>query len=190
MQLPVGASGFGIRDLLTLGPLFRTHDILSSTTPRSFASPYPWLECSTALQAGLSTIGLFNFSLPPARYSPACIIGLRRAALPLLDARMYGGVESPALREKLDLLLGVLKVAGEMWPVAKSIGNEVSDVLRDLNVANHRHMMPQFDPNFHAFINDMASSRSVGEADTYAFPMPRAAEEMFPWTAGLTGSGT
>ncbi|KZL69656.1 C6 transcription factor [Colletotrichum tofieldiae] len=187
MQLPLGASRFGIRDLLTLGPLFKARDSSSATTPRSFKSPHPWLECSTALQAGLSTIGLFNFSLPPARYSPACIIGLQQAALPLLDARMYGGAESPALREKLDLLFGVLKVAGEMWPVARKIGNEVSDVLRDVNNTYHRNIMSGFDPSLDAFITGMASSGSIPGPNMYSFPDPRAAEEAFHWDSGITG---
>lgn len=188
MQMPVGALGMGMRDLLSLGPLFKTRGASSLRSQRSFAAPYEWLECSTALQAGLSTIGLFNFSLPPARYSPACIIGLRRAALPLLDAMMYGSVESPALREKLELLLSVLKVAGEMWPMAKSIGIEISDVLREADATNNRTMMPHFDPNLDAFINGMASSGNMEDPHVFSFPEPRTADEILQWTAGLTGT--
>ncbi|OLN82921.1 hypothetical protein CCHL11_08399 [Colletotrichum chlorophyti] len=188
MQLPVGVSAFGIRDLLTLGPLFKTRDSKPSRTQRSSAAPYQWLECSTALQAGLSIIGLFNFSLPPARYSPACIMGLQRAALPLLDARMYGGAKSPALREKFDLLLGVLKVAGEIWPIARNVGTEVSDVLRDLNVANHRSMVPrQFETNLDELLSGISSSKSVENPDTFVFPEHRTTEEMFQWSNGLNG---
>ncbi|KAL0935273.1 C6 transcription factor [Colletotrichum truncatum] len=188
MQLPVETLGLGIRDLLTLGPVFKTRETSSSQTRQSFAAPNQWLECSTALQAGLSTIGLFNFSLPPARYSPACIIGLQRAALPLLDAKMYGAVESPALREKLDLLLGVLKVAGEMWPVAKNIGNEVSDVLRDVDVAHNRNMMSHFDPALDVFINDMASSGNVENPDMFAFPEMRTVDDILHWPTGMAGT--
>ncbi|KAF6841882.1 C6 transcription factor [Colletotrichum musicola] len=188
MQLPVGALGLGIRDLLSLGPLFKTRGASSSPSQRSFAAPYEWQEGSTALQAGLSTIGLFNFSLPPVRYSPACIIGLWRAALPLLDARMYGAAESPALREKLELLLSVLKVAGEMWPIAKSIGIEVSDVLREVDATNNRNMVTNFDPNLDAFINGMSSSGNMGDPHIFSFPEPRSADEILQWTAGLTGT--
>lgn len=190
MQLPLGASGFSIRDLLTLGPLFKARDSSSRGTPRPFASPHSWLECSTALQAGLSTIGLFNFSLPPARYSPVCIIGLQRAALPLLDARMYGGAESPALREKLDLLLGVLKVAGEMWPVARNIGNEVSDALRNVNNTHHGSVMHGFDPELDAFITGMTSSGNAQDPAMFSFPDPKTAEEMFHWGSGVAGLET
>ncbi|KAK1690305.1 hypothetical protein BDP55DRAFT_344820 [Colletotrichum godetiae] len=189
MQLPMEASGFGIRDLLTLGPLFKPRDMTLPRMPRCSSSPYPWLECSTALQAGLSTIGLFNFSLPPARYSPACIIGLRRAALALLDARMYGGSDSPALREKLDLLLGVLKVAGEMWPIARSIGNEVSDVLRELNATSNRDNITQLDSCMDAFITDMSTSRVAPDSGMFPFPEPRTVEEMFNWSAGIMNMG-
>ncbi|KXH54033.1 importin-beta domain-containing protein [Colletotrichum salicis] len=170
MQLPMEASGFGMRDLLTLGPLFKPRDMTFPRMPRCSSSPYPWLECSTALQAGLSTIGLFNFSLPPSRYSPACIIGLRRAALALLDARMYGGSDSPALREKLDLLLGVLKVAGEMWPIARSIGNELDSCMD-------------------AFITDMSTSGVAPDSGMFPFPEPRTVEDMFNWSAGIMNMG-
>ncbi|KAK1984617.1 hypothetical protein LZ30DRAFT_585797 [Colletotrichum cereale] len=187
MQLPLGASGFSTRDLLTLGPLFKTSDSSTGDIPRSFTSTHPWLECSTALQAGLSTIGLFNFSLPPARYSPACIIGLQRAALPLLDARMYGGAESSALREKLNLLLGVLKVAGEMWPVARNIGNEVSEVLRDVNGTYHCNIAFGADPSLDAFVTGMASSGSVQDPSMFPFLDPRTAEDMFHWSSGVRG---
>ncbi|GKT43205.1 uncharacterized protein ColSpa_03386 [Colletotrichum spaethianum] len=190
MQVPLGASGFGIRDLLALGPLFKTGESSLATTPRSFNTSHPWLKCSTALQAGLSTIGLFKFSLPPARYSPACIIGLQRAALPLLNARIYGGAESPALREKLDLLLGVLKVASEMWPVARNIGHEVSDVLRHVNTTYHRNTIPEYDPSLDAFIQDMASSGNIHNPDMFPFPDPRTTEEMFHWNIGIAGLET
>ncbi|OHE93706.1 hypothetical protein CORC01_11023 [Colletotrichum orchidophilum] len=189
MQLPMEASGFGIRDLLTLGPLFKSRDMAFPRMPRCSGSSYPWLECSIALQAGLSTIGLFNFSLPPARYSPACIIGLRRAALALLDARMYGGSDSPALREKLDLLLSVLKVAGEMWPVARNIGNEVSDVLRDLNVTGNRDNINQLDSCMDAFIADMTTSGVAPDSGMFPFPEPRTVEGMFNWSAGHVNVG-
>ncbi|KAI8161113.1 hypothetical protein KHU50_008400 [Colletotrichum sp. SAR 10_65] len=76
---------------------------------------------------------------------------------------MYGAVQSPALREKLDLLLSVLKVAGEMWPIAKNIGNEVNDLLRDMDATSHRNMVPHFDPCLDAFINDMTSSGNAEE---------------------------
>ncbi|KAF5518695.1 hypothetical protein CGCA056_v009608 [Colletotrichum aenigma] len=188
LQLPLGALDLGIRDLLSLGPLFKTRESPPSRNPVSHTAPYQWLECSTALQAGLSTIGLFNFSLPPAKYSPACIIGLRGAALPLLDAKMYGAVQSPALREKLDLLLGVLKVAGEMWPIAKNIGNEVNDLLRDMDATSHRNMVPHFDPCLDAFINDMTSSGNAEEPSMFAFSEPRTADEMLHWSTGLTGT--
>ncbi|EFQ25480.1 hypothetical protein CGRA01v4_02521 [Colletotrichum graminicola] len=187
MQLPLGASGFSTRDLLTLGPLFKASNSSTANTQRSYTSTNPWLECSTALQAGLSTIGLFNFSLPPARYSPACIIGLQRAALPLLDARMYGGAESPALREKLNLLIGVLKIAGEMWPVARNIGNEVIEVLRDVNSRPHRNTTFGPNPTIDAFITDMASSGSVQGPMMFSFSDSRTSEEMFHWNSGITG---
>lgn len=101
---------------------------------------------------------------------------------------MYGAVQSPALREKLDLLLGVLKVAGEMWPIAKNIGNEVNDLLRDMDATSHRNMVPHFDPCLDAFINDMTSSGNAEEPSMFAFSEPRTADEMLHWSTGLTGT--
>ncbi|OBR10102.1 C6 transcription factor [Colletotrichum higginsianum IMI 349063] len=185
MQLPLGASEFGIQDILTLGPLFGNRDLLPPMIPRSLASPYPWFECSTALQAGITTISLFNFSFPPARYSPACIMGLQRASLPLLNARVYGKTGSPVLQEKLDLLLGVLKVAGDVWPVARNIGSEMSDVLRDANTTYQRNVVSGFSSSLGAFVTGMASSGSVQHPDMFPFSDPRTAEELFRWSPGF-----
>ncbi|TDZ66089.1 hypothetical protein CTRI78_v003253 [Colletotrichum trifolii] len=186
MQLPTGALGLEIRDLLALGPLFKSRETSPSLTPRS-----NWLTCSTALQAGLSIVGLFNFSLPPARYSPALIIGLRRAAIPLLEAGIYGASESSALREKLDLLLGVLKVAGDRWPLARDIGTEVGEVMRDTNTSDYflgSTATSHFDNTLDAFINDTSTGRRTEDYDAFVFPESKAVDHILQWTTGITGT--
>src|SRR5687768_16280803 len=108
MQLPAAGVPFDMAILLAVGALFKSHEALGAE-PITLPAKSAWFRCSTALQAALSLVGLFNSAWPPARLSPLGLVALRRAAEALLDGRIYGGPSSPAHHEKLELLLRVLR---------------------------------------------------------------------------------
>jgi hypothetical protein len=167
----------GLRDKLVNGSPFR-----QGGAPKSNARP--WFGSSTALQASLSLIGLFTFALPPAKFSPACILGLERSALPVLDACIYGDYQSPVLREKLDLLIGVCKIMAEIWPIAKTVAEEVNSVTKDLvPAAVPATTMPAVpEIGWDAFINGILPPNLTDSTNFY-FPQPRTAEDLNQWSS-------
>jgi hypothetical protein len=131
-------------------------------------------------------MGLFNFALPPAKFSPSCILGLERAGLVLLDACIYGG-DTPALREKLNLLMGVFKVVGEQWPLAKSIANEMNGIIKDF-VSTVPPVPPgppaAPDEAWDAFINSVEPNFAA-DSGGFFFPQPRTVQDMNEWFSGF-----
>ncbi|KAF7536689.1 hypothetical protein G7Z17_g13005 [Cylindrodendrum hubeiense] len=128
IQLHLHGAGvqFRVPDLVRNGPIFQPSSLFpSSVTTKS----HPWMYGSTALQGSLALVGLFKSHLPPEKFSPSCTLGLERAAMPLLDAYLYGGIKTPTLRDKIMLLANVLRKAGEFWPIAKAVSEDIIEAL-------------------------------------------------------------
>ncbi|KAL2675330.1 hypothetical protein Neosp_011514 [[Neocosmospora] mangrovei] len=89
----------------------------------------PRLPGSAAVQASLHLVSLFNLHLPPENFSPSCILGLERAALPLFDALLYGQGQS-VYKVKISLLVSVLRNAGKFWPRSKAVSEEIEEAMR------------------------------------------------------------
>ncbi|KAF4975863.1 hypothetical protein FZEAL_7404 [Fusarium zealandicum] len=108
-------------------PVFCTSVLLPpNVTARNIAR----LPGSMALQASLELVALFKFRLPPEKFSPSCIMGLERAALPLVDAYLHGG-RLRLLEDKISLLVSVLGKSGKFWPKSKSVSKEIDKVMKE-----------------------------------------------------------
>ncbi|KAJ3517393.1 hypothetical protein NM208_g14710 [Fusarium decemcellulare] len=144
------------------------------------------LPGSKAVQAALHLVTLFNSHLPPAKLSPSCILGLERAALPLVDALLYRG-GPPIYQVKISILTNVLKNAGEFWPRSKAVFEEIDEVMRTVreNTENSRQSTAM------ATMTDMFGSPSTYEDDDFnqfMSPSFSATGQIDPWTGMLPRS--
>ncbi|RTE70390.1 hypothetical protein BHE90_015215 [Fusarium euwallaceae] len=128
----------------------------------------PRLPGSAAVQASLHLVSLFNLHLPPEKFSPSCILGLERAALPLFDALLYGQGR-PVYKVKIELLVSVLRNAGKFWSRSKAVSEELEEAMKeaaDTIEAAEQSQEMQMTP-------DMLDSPSMDEEDPFTeFPPP------------------
>ncbi|KAI9171650.1 hypothetical protein HJFPF1_01136 [Paramyrothecium foliicola] len=173
IRLQVLLRGVGLEvplsSLPTMGPIFSTQNAPTS----AFHPASSWAPGSVAVQASLSLVGLFKFALPPSKLSPTCIYGLAHVAMPLLDACLFGGANSPMLREQILLLANVMAKSGEYWPVTKHISDEIISVL---SVASS----PREHSAWDAMIDEIVP-RDMDQQDIFIFPPPKTAVELSAW---------
>lgn len=153
----------------------------------------PRLPGSAAVQASLHLVSLFNLHLPPEKFSPSCILGLERAALPLFDALLYGQGR-PVYKVKIELLVSVLRNAGKFWSRSKAVSEELEEAMAEaaetIETAEQSQEM-QMTP-------DMLDSPSMDEEDPFTEfepPVFTTMDQMDAWAqirsqAGLTETTT
>lgn len=183
IQLHLHGAGvhFRVPDLVRDGPIFWPSSLLpSSVTTKS----HPWLYGSTALQGSLALVGLFKFHLPPEKFSPSCTLGLERAAMPLLDAYLYGGIRTPLLRDKIMLLANVLGKAGEFWPIAKAVSE---DIIRALDGATDSGEQEGGEHDGWERIIDRLVPPRLDEEEVFNFVPPMTTGQMNEWTGQMLG---
>jgi hypothetical protein len=72
--------------------------------------------------------------------SPIFLPGLLRVALAYLDACVFLGLDKPVFREKLNMLLHIMKVHGETWAVSQSIAEQVREVATEYGLLPPDHI--------------------------------------------------
>jgi hypothetical protein len=169
---------FQLSNLPNTGPIFSSQNMPSS----AFSSSRSWMPGPVAVQASLSLVGIFKFALPPSKLSPACIYGLGHAAMPLLDAALFGGANSPMLQEQILLLANVMTKSGEYWPVTKPISDEILAVL---SLARTSGGPSAWDALIHEILPPQSEQQ-----DVFLFPAPKTAFEMNEWVAQRGAAGT
>ena len=183
IQLHLHGAGVQFRapDLLTEGSIFGPSVFLP---PNLRTSSHPWLYGSTAFQASLSLVGLFKFHLPPEKFSPSCIFGIERAVLPMLDAYIYGNINTPVLKDKIVLLANVLGKAGVFWPLSKKVSDDIFRVLGSAEMKDGRSHGEQ--QGLKQVIDEFAPP-SMEQDDMYQFVQPMITGEMNAWSAQMIG---
>ncbi|EEU48113.1 uncharacterized protein NECHADRAFT_75363 [Fusarium vanettenii 77-13-4] len=149
----------------------------------------PRLPGSAAVQASLHLVSLFNLHLPPENFSPSCILGLERAALPLFDALLYGQGQ-PVYKVKISLLVSVLRNAGKFWPRSKVVSEEIEEAMRGaadiIEAAEQLQEMQEMqDMQDMQTTPDMFDSPSMDEEDPpteFAPPVFTTMGQMDSWT--------
>lgn len=176
---------FRLRDLTSTGPLFCFG---SSICGGLTGTSRPWFQGSVALQASLSLIALSSFAAPPTKFSPSCIPGLDRVVLPLLDACLFGSVDSPLLREKVMVVVNQLSKAGEFWPIARESAKDIKAVLAtSCEVREVSGGLGGWDA-MTSLIDDIVPP-GMEMDESFHFSLPRTAGEMQTWAMERVGLG-
>ncbi|KAI0015219.1 hypothetical protein F4780DRAFT_94659 [Xylariomycetidae sp. FL0641] len=114
--------GLNLREYFPLGP---------SSGPNRKAQAvksFGWNPYSPEIQAANSFCDLFRYPFPPRIMRPSLVPGILRVALTYLDACVFLGLDSPALREKLDMLVQILSAHGKIWPLSQKVADEIRAV--------------------------------------------------------------
>ena len=162
---------FQLSNLPSTGPIFSSQNLPAS----AFNPANSWMPGPVAVQASLSLVGIFKFALPPSKLSPTCIYGLGHAAMPLLDACLFGGANSPMLQEQIILLANVIAKSGEYWPVTKHVSDEILSVLSLARTTR--------EPSTWDALIDEILPQQPEQQDVFMFPAPKTAFELNEWVA-------
>lgn len=95
---------------------------------------FGWNAIPIDVQAANSVCSLFQQSFPTKNLSPLCLPGLLLVAVAYLDACVFLGLDSPTYREKLNMILHIMTVHGELWPISRKVAEEVREVAKDYSI--------------------------------------------------------
>ncbi|KAF5001570.1 hypothetical protein FGRMN_876 [Fusarium graminum] len=126
------------------------------------------IETNTSLpltvQTPLRLVSLFNSRLVPERLSPACIIELEWAAIPLVDS-LCDNQGQQNYRDKTNFLAANLRKSGEFWPRS-------SEVLEKMH--QRRQELEKLKTLQHFTTVTEALSSTMSLVDSYSWSMPSA----------------
>lgn len=120
--------GLDLRETFPLGPGHGPHRQAQNI------KPFGWNAIPIEVQAANSVCSLFRQSFPTKNISPLFMSGMLRVALAYLDACVFLGLDTPAHREKLNMLLHVITAHGKIWPISLKIAEEVREVAEDYSL--------------------------------------------------------
>lgn len=120
--------GLNLRQTFPLGPARGPHRQAHKI------KPFGWNAVPIDIQAANSICGLFRQSFPTRNLSPLCLPGLLRVALAYMDACVFLGLDTPAYREKLHMLLRIMTAHGGIWAISQNIAEEVREVAKDYSL--------------------------------------------------------
>src|SRR3569833_4316485 len=103
LRQPFSRLQVDLKEGFLIGPLQRPQ---SSVHPKLDAS---WNVCPPGLDAVTAVCQTFSLFLSPCFYNPINTVGVSRTCLALLDACVFLGCDTPAIREKLTLAFALLK---------------------------------------------------------------------------------
>ncbi|KAH7156394.1 hypothetical protein EDB81DRAFT_388975 [Dactylonectria macrodidyma] len=127
LNLIQAGAQFRIPEVVRCGPIFGRHP--SASASLAGMASHTWVYGTKALQASLAIVNLFSANLPPEKFSPTCALGIEKAAIPLLDAYLWGDAKTLVMRKKIMLLANILGTAGQFWPNAKAVSVEIIKAL-------------------------------------------------------------
>ncbi|CAJ2500297.1 Uu.00g031500.m01.CDS01 [Anthostomella pinea] len=125
LRQPADRHGLNLREYFPLGPA-QGPDRKGQAVKR-----YGWKPHSIDIQAANSFCDLFRYPFPAQKLRPVIILGTLRVALTYLDACVFLGLDSPTLREKINMLVQILTANGEIWPLAKKVADEIRTVAKE-----------------------------------------------------------
>ncbi|KAI1081941.1 hypothetical protein F5B20DRAFT_533765 [Whalleya microplaca] len=118
-------SGLNLREYFPLGP---------ATGPDRKAQMikgFGWNSHPIDIQAANGFCDLFRYPFPTRNLRPVMGPAIIRVALAYLDACVFLGLDSPVFRERINRLIQILTVHGEMWPLSRKIADEVKLVAKE-----------------------------------------------------------
>ncbi|ORY55457.1 uncharacterized protein BCR38DRAFT_124498 [Pseudomassariella vexata] len=92
---------------------------------------FGWNATPVEIQAANSLCDMFRLLIPIKNLSPVTSRGLLRPALAYLDACVFLGLDTPAIREKLNMIVHILTVHGEIWPISRKVADEVREIIKE-----------------------------------------------------------
>ncbi len=95
------------------------------TRPKLEAS---WNVCPPELEPINATSQFFGLFFSPCFYNPINAISMAHNVLALLDACVFLGSDTPAVREKLGRAFALLRKQAEIWPLARRLEITLKDV--------------------------------------------------------------
>ncbi|KAI1849052.1 hypothetical protein JX266_005013 [Neoarthrinium moseri] len=120
--------GLNLRQCFPLGPAMGPHRQAQKV------KGFGWSAMPVEVQAANSVCSLFRQSFPIRNLSPRCLPGLLRVSLAYLDACVFLGLDTPAFREKLNMLLHIMTVHGEIWAISRKVAEEVREVAKEYSL--------------------------------------------------------
>ncbi|KAI1334413.1 hypothetical protein F5Y15DRAFT_292654 [Xylariaceae sp. FL0016] len=95
------------------------------------AKNFGWNPHPFDIQAANGVCDLFRYPFPTQNMCPNLGPALVRVALVYLDACVFRGLDSPAFREKIQLLIQILTEHGKIWPLSKRVAEEIKAVEKE-----------------------------------------------------------
>ncbi|KAI0126510.1 hypothetical protein BJ170DRAFT_628962 [Xylariales sp. AK1849] len=143
---------------------------------------FGWNAIPIEVQAANSICELFRHSFPIEGLSPHSLPGLLGAALAYLDACVFLGLDTPAVREKLNMLLHILTVHGETWAISRKIAEEVREVAREYLSLPHSRNQTSCGDAWMAPITTGSMSEDVPFTANFDFPLYPEVNHLDHWT--------
>ncbi|KAI1309744.1 hypothetical protein F5Y03DRAFT_392623 [Xylaria venustula] len=162
--------GLNIREYFPIGP-GRGPDRKGQAVKQFGWNPHP-----VDIQAANSVCDLFRYSFPVKSFRPLMIPGLLRVAIVYLDACVFLGLDSPVFRERINALIRILKIHGEIWPLSKTIAEDIQAVADEYLPAADRlkvHPSGSDSDEWNALITDPMGFGSAVGFDQYPFLNPQ-----------------
>ncbi|KAI3338282.1 hypothetical protein F4824DRAFT_92014 [Ustulina deusta] len=114
--------GLNIREYFPIGP-GRGPDRKGQAVKQFGWNPHP-----VDIQAANSVCDLFRYTFPVKSLRPLMVPGLLRVAIVYLDACVFLGLDSPIFRERINALIRILMIHGEIWPLSRKIAEDIQAV--------------------------------------------------------------
>ncbi|KAI1282756.1 hypothetical protein F5Y07DRAFT_196770 [Xylaria sp. FL0933] len=167
--------GLNIRDYFPLGP-GRGPDRRGQAVKQFGWNPHP-----VDIQAANSVCDLFRYPFPVKSLRPLMVPGLLRVAIVYLDACVFLGLDSPIFRERINSLIRILSIHGEIWPLSRKIAEDIQAVADEYLPATNQtktHCSSSDSDEWNALVTDaMGSSPFFGSSamgfDQYSFLNPQ-----------------
>ncbi|KAH7027637.1 uncharacterized protein B0I36DRAFT_141218 [Microdochium trichocladiopsis] len=118
-------SGLNVRDYFHLGP---ANGPYKSVKLNKYAG---WKVQPTEIQAADSSCEFLRYNIPIKNLPPSIGSGLLVVALAYMDACVFLGLDSEAMREKINMLLHVLSSHGDTWKLSEMIAEEIRFVIKE-----------------------------------------------------------
>ncbi|KAI1426771.1 hypothetical protein F5Y12DRAFT_783801 [Xylaria sp. FL1777] len=166
--------GLNVREYFPLGP-GRGPDRKGQVVKQFGWNPHP-----VDIQAANNVCDMFRSPFPVKSLRPLMIPGLLRVAIVYLDACVFLGLDSPAFRERINTLIRILTIHGEIWPLSRKIAEDIQAVADEYLPAvdpSQEHSSSADSDEWSALVADaMASSPFFGSSavgyDHYSFLNP------------------
>ncbi|KAI0877694.1 hypothetical protein GGS24DRAFT_487730 [Hypoxylon argillaceum] len=159
--------GLNLRAYFPLGP-DRGPDYRGQAVKR-----FGWNPHSVDIQAANSLCDMFRCSFPIKNLRPMMVPGLLRVAIVYLDACVFLGLDSPIFRERINFLIQILKIHGEIWPLSKKIAEDIQAVANEYLPPKDQYSADSDSDEWNATATDAPSSAPIFDSASMLFdPYP------------------